>query len=64
MTYFDLMGDLDKVYKKALKEDNDELASKANNIAMVIFDNDFLFDGREVSTDVLDIVVHCLMPIM
>ena len=29
MTYFDLMAwDLDKVYKKALKEDNDELASK------------------------------------
>lgn len=64
MTYFDLMGDLDKVYKKALKEDNDELASKANNIAIFLFNNDFLFDGREVSNDVLDIVVHCLMPIL
>jgi hypothetical protein len=61
MTYFDLMGDLDKIYKKALKEDNDELASKANNLSKVLFDNDFLFDGREVPTDIVNIVVHLLL---
>lgn len=61
MTYHELMLELDKVYNEALDAADIEASSRIMSIMNVLLDNDFLFDGRKVSSDVLDIVVRCLI---